>query len=87
MAEQRYDPADGIVVNTLSWAQRGFDDFDYYATHLVPLALGLLAVAAGAAWCSHTLLVLGRFQQSRHSMEVSDYDESLLADPPAAPGN
>jgi hypothetical protein len=51
----------------------------------VPLALALFAVAAGAAWSSHALLVLGGFRQTRHSTEAADYDDSLLADPQAAP--
>jgi hypothetical protein len=81
LAEYRYDPKDGIVINSIHWAHGGFGNFTYWAPRLIPLNLGILVVAVGGAWSSHALLVLFGFPNSSQSAEAADYDDARLADP------
>jgi hypothetical protein len=89
LAEYRHDPDRGIVSDGLYWVGRGFDDPGYYISRLGPLLLGMLAVAAAAAWAAHALLVLCGIRLPavrlfRTPVEAADYDDRSLpdADPP-----
>jgi hypothetical protein len=86
LAEYRHDPDRGAVAGGLWWVRDGFTDFWEVAPNIAPFTLGLLAVAAAAAWSAHTLLVLCGVRLPavclfRTPDQAADYDDAPA--PPA----